>query len=290
MLNQMKRLLFNIILLFSASSSFGQLFPELPELKGEVASIIETRSRGHEKPGSWKYYYVYDEHNRKISQLNKFKGQRRGHYSYQYDTTNNRYFTRELFENNKGEGKDDYHEAEYILNSNRKITQCNIWFCNSNDYHRELAVVEKDVKYDSLGRMTSYNRNVFMDLHEEYMNQVYEFHYDSLSRLVRILKKDVGTTSEPYRDEKDSLIWRFKNVPIAEPVLSSSWTYEYDDQGMLISSSFQFHGPTQEIKGLRQEGLNLSYEYDSTGNWINCFKHLDNGETILYMKREIEYE
>lgn len=286
----MKKLLLNITLLFSASISYCQLFPDLPELKGNVASIVEMHFGGHEKSGSWKYYYVFDEHNRKISQLNKLKGKKRGHYIYQYDTTNYRYFTREIFNHAKGQEKGSYHETEYILNSKGKITRCNTWFCNSPVYHRELAVVEKNIQYDNLGRMTTYHRNIFIGLNEEYMNQIYEFEYDSLSRLVRITEKDIGITTQPYRDEEDSLTWRVKSVPITEPVLSRSWTFKYNDQGLLVSRTCQYHGPTQEIKGLHQKDFKLSYEYDSFSNWLTCYRHLDNGETVLYMKREIEYK
>lgn len=285
----MKCALFNICFLFFSTISNAQLFPKLPELKGNISSIVETHHNGHEKSGSWKYYYTYINNNRKTQQVNKFKGRVRANNSYAYDTSNFRLFEREIFNHKKGKKKGNYHEAEYILDSSGQITRCNIWFCNSNTLKRKLSVVEKNVKYDSLARMISFERNTFYKINEETSNQIYIFQYDSLSRLSIIEAKDLYTTYQPIKDTEDSSMWRFKEVKITEPELRALWKFEYNENNLLITYTYQVHGRSQKLKAFKKDEMKLFYDYDLNGNWITCFRQFGEHKKQLYIERNIRY-
>ena len=87
------------ILLFSPFLTFGQLFPTISALNGEIDKITEKhygrevyffrKSTGLYFPkmySGWKCKFYYDENSNLTKRVNKYKGSIRAKYKYQRDT------------------------------------------------------------------------------------------------------------------------------------------------------------------------------------------------------------
>lgn len=281
--------------------SFGQLFPSISDFNGEIKKVVErgygkevylfNRSKRIYLPkcySGWKSVYHLDTKGRPKRKINTFKGKMRADYIFEYDTIENRILERKIVNDNVNNHRGNYIENEYILDSKGKIEKVNIWSFQSSDSLKELIVVEKDIKYDSLKNITSYYRGGYDINGKETKGELYVIHYDSLSRVITVEEKAIG--KKTMLVESDDNTKTFENVPISEPELLKKWIYEYNSKGQVISYTIKYYGEVYKANAGGGEDYKLFFKYDNKNNWIKMYKQLGNSPKRLDAKRRIKYK
>lgn len=281
--------------------SFGQLFPLIEDFNGEIETVVEKRY-GKELylfnkririylPGcysGWKYVYHLDTNGRLERRVNSFKGELRADYIYKYDSMEKTIREREIVNDIVANQKGDYIEDEYILDSEGKIERVNIWSLQSSDNSKRIIVVQKNIKYDSINNITSYYRQGYDGAGKAINGELYEIHYDSLSRVIAVEKKAVDEKTILVESKNQTLT--FEDAPISEPELLIKWIYKYNSKGQLITYTIEYFGELYKSGSNRGQDYKLFFKYDNKNNWVRMYKQLGDSKKRLEAKRKIEYK
>jgi hypothetical protein len=269
----MRKFLIYLIFLLP-TLAYGQLFPELPELKGNIKKIVEKRY-GKEvtnprlidaifRPKAFsggKYLYEFDEHTKLLKRTNILQGKVIADYSYERKTIDNRIVVREKMNNNENDSTGDYIEFENFIDPKGKVIKVNFWAFSEQKNNWEIFQVDQNAEYsgDRLNCFTRYQTNEKGDFSN---GEKFSFFYNASGQLTQI--------------ERLNLASGFRTVI----------GYEYNEKGLIINSTIDFLVEIQEYK--KTQIQKISYQYDSRGNWVK--KYIESGDkNILEAKRKIIY-
>ena len=255
--------------------TFGQLFPKLPEFRGNIKKVTEKRY-GKElsstkndsaifKPGKysgWKYTYFFDENSKLISRTNSFQNKVLTTYVYQKNIMEDRIIEREIIEKDNRGHAGDYVEYENLLDAVGRITKVNFWAIDQQKNTRELFMVEMNAEYKQ-GKLISFTRHNVSEKGDIDSGEKCELFYDSADRLVRIERKDI------------------------ESDMKTELSYTLNTNGFLNHYSIDF------LVGLPVYGKNpkqdIYYKCDKHGNWIKKYWLADKKQ-LIEAKRIIKYK
>jgi hypothetical protein len=269
------RILFTSLLLMFSVVSFGQLFPKIPEFRGNIEKVTERRygkelnptkrDSGVFKPGKysgWKYTYLFDENSKLVKRTNSFQNQILTEYSYQRSKIGDRIIEREIIEKDNRGHVGDYVEYENFTNSDGQIIKVNFWAVDKQKNTRELFMVEMNAEY-KLGKLMSFTRHNVSATGDMDAGEKCELFYDSAGRLTRIERKDIETD------------------------LKTELNYSLNTNGFLDHYSVDF------LVGLPVYGKNpkqdIYYKCDKHGNWVKKY-WLAEKKKLVEAKRTIKYK
>lgn len=254
---------------------FGQLFPNIPDFKGNLAEITEIGTGKEMKlfgifkktyyPGlasGWKYTFEFNENSKLIKRTNSFKDEVKSSCWYQSDRVENRFIERETNSSEGDNRQGDYVEYENFVNAEGQIVQVNYWEYRANENIRERYLVENNTEYQD-GRLISFNRQN-VDENGEFRNaEKCNLYYNSRGQVARFERINIATG------------------------LKTVLSYKYDNKGFMYHYSIDFLIDLVEYNGENQS-QEFFYEYDDQGNWTKMYLKTD-GKKRLQAKRRIKY-
>lgn len=270
----MRKLVVYILFLLPALA-FGQLFPKIPDFKGNVELVVE-KSYGKEsnffglrkssyRPkafSGWKCTYQFDENSKLKRRVNAYQGKVKTDYLYQYNTIENRKIEREIISEKSNEDQGNYIEYESIINSDGKIGKVNYWIFNSEECTRQLFMIEQNAEYRNNKLISFIRRNIKLN-GDTATGEKCTLFYDSSEHLIRIERTDIDSD------------------------LTTTLNYSYNNQGFVAHYSVAFLAGLQEY-GKEDKSQEIFYDYDAKGNWIKMYTKV--GEKLrLEAKRSIKY-
>lgn len=268
----MKKLVSYILLLIPCLCS-GQLFPKMPELKGDIEKIVEKKYgkevnflgwKGvyHPKAYSgWKYTYLFDENSNLIKRTNTYYGKIDTEFIYQRDTIENRFIEREIITESDEGLQGNYIEYENFKDPAGQLMNTNYWSYNAKDCTREMFQTEHDAEYLNGKLFTFIRQNIKLN-GETDLGEKCTLTYDSSGLLTRIERLDLGTGL------KNILYYTYNKLGFAE-----HYSVDY-----LVGLDIYGKNPKQDI----------FYKYDRRGNWILMYWNSDN-KTRVEVRRSIRY-
>lgn len=269
------KLVFIFVWFLLPSITFGQLFPKLPEFRGNIEKVTEKRY-GKElyptkkdsavfKPGKysgWKYTYLFDENSKLKSRTNSFQNKVLTEYAYQQIKIGDRIIEREIIEKDDRGNAGDYVEYENFADSDGRITKVNFWAVDQQKNTRELFLIEMNAEYRQ-GKLISFTRHNVSEKGDVDTGEKCELFYDSADRLIRIERKDI------------------------ESNLTTKVSYTLNPKGFLDHYSIDF------LVGLPVYGKNpkqdIYYKCDKHGNWVKKYRLADK-KRLIEAKRSIKYK
>lgn len=268
----MKKFVLSILLLLPVLA-FGQLFPKVPDFKGNIHKVTERRygkelsvykqDSGVFRPkafSGWEYVYEFDK-TLLVKRTNRINGVVNAHYLYQRQEIGNRKIEREIIQTNQFGQKGDYIEYENFINSQGQVEKVNFWSFNARDNSRELFLVEMNASYVN-GRLMDYTRHMVTDNGEMDRGEQCSLIYDNAGRLVRMERHDAATG--------------FKTILY----------YQYNRQGLVQRFSVDYLVGLRNDQNPHRQVIN--YRYDRRGNWVRRYWISDKNKR-LEDKRKIKY-
>lgn len=270
----MKLLVISILILLPCIT-FGQLFPKLPEFKGNIEKVTEKRygkelnptkrDSGIFKPGKysgWKYTYFFDENSKLVKLTNSFQDKLLTEYTYQRSKIGDRIIERETIEKDNRGHAGDYVEYENFTDSEGRIVKVNFWAVDQQKNTRKLFMIEMNSEY-KLGKLMSFTRHNVSETGDIDAGEKCELFYDSADRLIRIERNDI------------------------ESNLKTELYYTLNTNGFLDHYSIDF------LVGLPVYGKNpkqdIYYKCDKHGNWTKKY-WLAEKKKLIEAKRIIKYK
>jgi hypothetical protein len=264
------------ILIFMPCWVFGQLFPKVPDFKGNIERVtekrygrIESSSKGDSgvfKPGKysgWDYVYQFDENSNLVKGTNLYQGKVIADYAYQRDTIGNRRIERETILQNSENEIGDYVEYENFINQEGKIEKVNVWSFEARKNTKELFLVEMNAVYEK-DKLNSFIRHNVNENGEMDTGEKCSLFYDNFGRLMRIERKDI------------------------ELNLKTIIYYFYNKNGFVYRYSIDY------LVGLRNDQntqkQDIYYKYDRHGNWVKRYYWISEKKKELKSKRNIKYQ
>ena len=262
------------ILLLLPSLVFGQLFPKVPDFRGNIERVTEKRfgkevdvskrDSGVFRPGKfsgWKYTYLFDEHSELAERTNSFQGKVNAAYLYRREKKGTKFIERELVKDTIQGIGGDYIEYENITDSIGRVKNVNFWSFNSERNFRELFLVEMYPEYEN-GNLTSFTRYNIKENGDILSREKCNLFYDASGRLIRTERKYI------------------------ELNLKTVIYYSYNSRGLIDHCTISY------LVGLRndqnKQNQDIFYKYDSRGNWVKRF-YLIDGKRKLEARRSIKY-
>lgn len=253
--------------------TFGQLFPELPEFRGNVKKVVEKRygkewnpwrkDSGSYKPGvfsGWKYTYLFDQKTQLSQRIVTYDGKIQKTYSYLTKTDGNRKIIQEKTKDYISGQKEYLLEYENFIDRNGKIATVNFREQISPESSKELFMIETDTEYnkDKITAFTRYN----VSSGDTTSGERCLLNYNSSGRVKRIDRKDISSG------------------------FTTTIQYYYNGKGQVVHYSIDLLTEIQEFG--KQQIQNIYFKYDNRGNWTRMFRK--SGKRInLEAKRTIRY-
>ena len=261
-------------LIFIPCITFGQLFPVVPEFRGNIKKVIEKRY-GQEfnpwrkdsasyKPGvysGWKYTYLFDKNSALIRRINTFQGKVRTEYTYQTETVGNRKIVREKTTDFDSDRKEYVIEYENFLDQEGYVRKVNFWSGNTPESAKELFLFEVNALYDRAKLIEFTRHNIKID-GDTASGEKCNLFYDSDGRLAQIDRKDISSG--------------FK----------TAIQYNYNQRGFVDHYSIDLLTQIQEYG--REQIQEIYFKYDRRGNWTRMYWK-SGKKNRLEAKRKVSY-
>jgi hypothetical protein len=270
----MKKLAAILIILFPCFA-FGQLFPKIPDFKGNIKELTERRYgrqfnffgllKEFYLPGihsGWAYTYQFDKKSTLIRKTDTFHGKIESEYVYQYDTLENRRIEREIKSEQNKLNPVDYVEYENFLDQEGRVERVIATAFNSIKNTREIFLIDQNAEYKS-GRLTAFIRQNIDTDGSTSSTEKCSLYYDSSGQLIRIERKDIETG------------------------LTSILHYSYNSKGFIDHYSIDFLVGLEQY-GTKSQNPEIYYDCDKNGNWIKMYWKFGD-KPLLKAKRSIEY-
>ncbi len=271
----MKRLATYLLLLLPCIA-FGQLFPTVPDFKGNIKKVVEKRYgievdynnifKGIFRPEvytGWEYYYMFDTNANLVSRTSTFYEKLKADYLYQRDSIENRIIEREITADQTAGHEGDYLEYENFTDSSGRIVKVNYWWFDAKECTRELFQLENNAKYRE-GKLIEFIRRNIKTNGDTAIGEKCTLHYDSSGNLIRIERNDMATGLKTILD------------------------YTYNDQGSVDHFSVDY------LVGLDKYGENkkqeIYYKYDKQGNWIRKYWNTGSRNRLEAKRKYIYYD
>jgi len=254
--------------------AFGQLFPKVPDFKGNIREVVEKKygkeARSFRFLGityrsatfsGWKYTFDFDENSKLVKQTEAFKNEIRAEYIYQRKTEGSQQIVREITTDNNSGHEGDYLETENYFDQKGRLEKVNYRSFDAKSGKSSLYLIEKDAKY--IGeRLSSFSRQLIDENGDTSGTEVCKLFYDSSGRLSRIERADA--------------VSGFKTTIY----------YHYNNRGWVVQYSVDLLTELQEIG--KNQVQHIYYSYDSHGNWTRSY-WLKDKKKHLEAKRKNKY-
>jgi len=254
--------------------TFGQLYPIVPQFRGDIKKVIEKRygqeynpwrkDSGSYKPGvlsGWKYIYLFD----KTSGLSKRIATRKGIIQntclYLTKTDGNRKIIQEKTKDYISDQKEYILEYENFLDKDGKIRKVNFWEQISPESSKELFLYETNAEYNS-NKLTSFTRYNISATGDTASGEKCLLNYESSGRLKRIDRKDISSG------------------------FTTSIQYYFNGRGLIEHYSIDLMTEIQEYG--RRQIQDIYFKYDNRGNWTRMYRKIGR-KNNLEAKRTIRY-
>jgi hypothetical protein len=272
--NSMKKFTAALIFLLPIVT-FGQLFPKIPDFKGNIKQVTEKRyGKEFDLSGllkkthypslysGWKYTYQFNNQSRLIKQTNTFHGKIEVEYLYQYDTIENRRIEREITSDKSKNNQGDYTEYEKFMNPEGLPEKVIYRAFNSKECTKETFLVEQNAEYKKDKLLVFIRQNIDSngDSADEEKCSLF---YNSSGQIIRIERKNMDTG------------------------LTTTLNYFYNDKGFVDHYSVDYLADLIEY-GSKNQPQEIYFKYDRKGNWIKRYWKSDK-ESRLEAKRKISY-
>lgn len=254
---------------------FGQLFPKVPDFKGNTKKIIERRygkevyssknDSGVFKPGAyseWEYTYLFNEKSQLLKRTNTFQGKVMADFQYEHETIGNRMIMREITKDDLHGQQGDYIEYENFADQEGRIEKVNCWSFDAQTNLRKLFLVETNAKYNN-NKLVSFIRENINENGEPDKGERIELIYDNAGRLIRIERSDNATN------------------------LKTILYYNYDKKGSVEWFAIDYMVGLRNNQNTRKQ--NIYFKYDNHGNWTKRYYLINKKKKGLESKRKIEY-
>lgn len=261
------------ILLLLPVFSFGQLFPKVPDFKGNISKVTERRygkelsvykqDSGVFRPkafSGWEYVYQFED-TLLVKRTTTINGVINADYLYQRQELGNRRIEREIIQKSEIGQKGDYIEYENFINAEGQIDKVNFWSFNARDNSRELFLVEMDASYVN-GKLMGYTRHSITDKGEMDRGEHCSLVYDNAGRLIHMERQDIATG--------------FKTILY----------YHYNRRGLVNRFSVDYLVGLRNDQNTHRQVIN--YKYDRRGNWVKRY-WISEKNKRLEDKRKIKY-
>ena len=262
------------LLIFFPFITFGQLFPVLPDFKGEINKVIEKRygkelnpwrkDSGSYKPGvfsGWKYTYLFDKNHKLSKRIVTFNGKIQNTCLYLTKTEADKRINLEKTKDYFSGQKESAIEYENFIDPDGKIRKVNFWAQNSPESQRELFLSEMDAEYTK-NKLTAFIRYNIPASGDPIPGEKCLLTYDSSGRLKRIDRKDISSG------------------------FTTTIQYYYNGKGQVSHYSIDLLTEIQEYG--RTQIQNLYFKYDNRGNWTRMYRKVGK-KNNLEAKRTIRY-
>jgi len=254
--------------------ALGQLFPNIPDYKGNIKKITEKRygkemakaknDSGVYKPGSYsglKYTYLFNRNSVLTSRVGTFKGKTQSRCTYQTEKTSNKILKREKLKEYFQGGQETTVEYENFTDQKGRIQKVNVWVREKSGKEKELVSFETDAQYDQdkLTGFTSYSIKLNGDTAS---GEKCNLQYDQNGRLIKIERKDISSG------------------------FTNSIHYTYNDKGCVDRYSIDLLTEVQEYG--KKQVQEIYFKYDRQGNWTRMYAN-SGDRPKLQAKRAIRY-
>lgn len=254
--------------------TFGQLFPVLPNFKGDINKVIEKRygkelnpwrkDSASYKPGAfsgWKYTYLFDKNHKLSKRIVTFNGKIQNTCTYLTQTEGNRKINQEKTKDYISGQKESILEYENFIDQDGKIRKVNFWVQNSPESPKEFFLSEIDAEYNK-NKLTAFTRYNISAAGDPDSGEKCLLTYDSSGKLKRIDRKDISSG------------------------FTSTIQYHYNGKGQVSNYSIDLLTEIQEYG--RNQIQNLYFKYDNRGNWTRMYRKMGK-KNNLEAKRTIRY-
>lgn len=270
----MKRFTATLIILLPLVT-FGQLFPKIPDFKGNIKEVIEKRYgkesdffgllKKKQYPGlfsGWKYSFRFNEQSKLIRQTNTFKGEIETEYVYQYETTENRDIVREIISDKSKNNQGDYIDYEKFLNPEGLPEKVISRAFNSKECTKEIFLIEQNAEYRT-DKLIAFTRHNIEANGDSIGSEKCTLFYNPSGQIIRIERKNMDTG------------------------LTTTLNYTYNEKGFVDHYSVDYLADLIEF-GSKNQAQEIYFKYDREGNWIK--RYWKSGkESRLEAKRKITY-
>ena len=253
--------------------AFGQLFPKVPEFKGNIKKVVEKRygqefnpwrkDSGSYKPGvfsGWKTTYLFDENSILTQRIVTFNGKINNVCSYLTKNEGNRKIVQEKTKDYLSDQKEYILEYENFMDEDGKIIKVNFREQISPESSKELFLFETNTKYNK-SKLTEFTRYNVSD-GDTASGEKCLLNYDTAGRLKRLDRKDISSG------------------------FTTTIQYYYNGKGQLSHYSIDLLSEIQEYG--RKQIQDIYFKYDTRGNWTRMFRK-SGKKNVLEAKRSIRY-
>jgi hypothetical protein len=263
------------LLFFIPVFAFGQLFPNVPEFRGNIKKVVEKRY-GKEfnpwrkdsvsyNPGVYsglKYIYLFDKKSKLSKRINTFQGKIQTETDYKTTKTAASLVKTEVTRKRVSGGKESVVEYENFFDASGRIVKVNSSTKNQATGVSELFLLEDNALYDQK-KLTSFTRHILDPYGKTISVEECKLQYNSTGRLIRIDRRDVSSG------------------------FTTSIQYNYNIRGLVDHSSIDFLSEVQEYG--KTQILDVYYKYDRRGNWTRMYRKSVK-KNQLEARRKIFYQ
>jgi hypothetical protein len=264
-----------LVLILLPCIAFGQLFPKIPDFKGNIRQVTEKRYgrelnlfgllKNKYYPGiysGWKYTYHFNNNSKLIRQTNIFKGKISTEFIYQFDTIDNRTIERRITSEKSSQNQGNYIEYENFINQGGRVEKVNFKSFDSRECTSEIFLVEQNAEY-AQDRLISFTRQNIDANGESASAEKCSLIYNSSGQIIRIERKDVETG------------------------LTTILYYFYNEKGLVDHYSVDYLAGLVEY-GMKDQNQDIYFDYDRYGNWTRMYLRSDKKKRVQ-AKRRIKY-
>lgn len=269
----MKKFVAYIFLLLPCFA-FGQLFPNVPDFRGNIKKVVEKRygkelvpsrkDSGIYKPGvysGWKYTYLFDKKSKLTKRVNTFQGKIQTECDYKTTKTASSILKSEITRDYTSGGKESTVEYENFIDASGYILKVNSWSKNSTESAKELFLLEDNAVYNQK-KLISFIRHNIDPNGTTASEEECKLQYNSSGRLIQIDRKDISSG------------------------FSTSIHYHFNTRGLVDHYSIDLLTEVQEYG--KTQILDVYFKYDRRGNWTRMYRKSAK-KSQLEARRKIYY-
>lgn len=246
------------ILLLLPCFAFGQLFPNVPDFRGNIKKVVEKRYGKEFNPwrkdsvsynpgvySGWKYTYLFDKKSKLTKRINTFQGKVQSECDYKTTTTASSVLKTETTRDYTSGVKESVVEYENFTDATGRIQKANSWSKNSATGTKELFLVEDNAVYNQK-KLISFTRHSLEPNGTAASEEECKLQYNSFGRLTRIDRKDISSG------------------------FTTGIQYHYNTRGLVDHYSIDLLTEVQEYG--KTQILDVYFKYDRRGNWTRMYR------------------
>lgn len=269
----MKKLLAYLLMLLPGLT-FGQLFPKVPEFRGNLRQVNEKRygrevaglkkTDGKYRPkafSGWILTYRFDQKSRLLSRTEAYNNKVQSKKIYTYQTDGSHFRVRETEKSSASGENGNFLETEEFLKPDGQVTEVNYLSFDAKAGKASLFMVENGAQYSG-GKLTAFKRVQLSDNNDTTSVESCKLLYDNAGRLSEITRTDVSSG------------------------FNTIIRLHYNWRGLVDRYSVDLMAELQETG--EKQLQDIYYRYDRRGNWKRMYRG-SGSKKQLEAKRKNKY-